>query len=385
MTEISEIIARFAQGQRTTERLCEPLTPEDCLVQSMPTIVSPVKWHLAHTAWFAETMVLRHLPDYESVDARYDWFNSYYHSTGRRFDLRQRGVLSRPSLDEVYRYRHAVGERIRRLLGDKSDRVDAELAHRLEIALQHEQQHQELILRDLKHAFWCNPLRPAYRARDERSGSSNADGASSAALPLGWHRFKGGLHEIGHSGAAFAFDHERPRHHVWLEDFQVASRPVTNGEFLAFIEDGGYERPELWLDAGWDLLEAEGRTQSLYWERDGAGRWQLFTLGGMRPLDPHEPVVHLSFFEADAYARWAGARLPTEAEWEVAAATLDGTRDAVGRFLDDGRFHPAPLDPEQPRSRSSVPQRVFSDVWEWTGSSFSPYPGYHDDSREFIR
>ena len=384
---------RYRRIRRTTERLLEPLSPEDCLVQSMPTGVSPVKWHFGHTSWFFEVVVLRaHFPRYKPFRPEPEFdrlFNSYYLSLGEPFDRRLRGVLARPTLEELWQHRRYVDEHMAELLEGFDRRGEEErraLWERVETALQHEQQHQQALLRDLKHALWSNPLRPAYlnNAEPEPGFEPVASPTPPSALPeLEWLPFEEGLYEIGrpYDGEGFAYDNERPRHRVYLYGFGLASRPVTNGEYLEFLEAGGYARPELWLDRGWDLLRAEGWQAPLYWERVDRGKgerdWRVFTLRGVRPLDPREPVCHLSFYEADAYARWAGARLPTEAEWEVAvAAFASSSSDSKpptieGTFLESGLYHPRPLGPSE-----RGPVRALGDVWEWTGSPYVPYPGY---------
>ncbi len=348
---------RYAEVRAFTEALSRPLTAEDCAIQSMPDC-SPTKWHLAHTTWFFETFVLRpNVASYVSPDDRYNYlFNSYYEAVGERHPRPQRGLLSRPSLDEVYRYRAYVDERMAGLLRD--ERESERLSAIVTLGVHHEQQHQELLLTDVKHVFSCNPLRPSY---------SPAAGlrAGPGTLGLNWRSYGAGLAWVGHEGFDFAFDNEEPRHQEFVQPFGLASRLVTNGEYLAFIEDGGYSRPELWLSAGWATVQERGWGAPLYWERSD-GSWSLFTLSGMRALDPHEPVCHVSYFEADAYARWWGARLPSEAEWELAAGEVP-TR---GNFVESGRYHPAP-----PRGETS-PDQLFGDVWEWTRSAYSPYPGF---------
>jgi ergothioneine biosynthesis protein EgtB len=308
-------------------RLAEPLTAEDCAVQSMPD-TSPVKWHLAHTSWFFERAVLARTPDYVPFDPRFGYlFNSYYESLGPRHPRPRRGLLTRPGLAEVLAYRAHVDAAMAALLDDQG------FAAAIALGLHHEQQHQELILTDIKHAFFCNPLLPAY-GRDAPP--------PEPATPLTWQSHAGGLAQIGHDGADFAFDNEMPRHKVLLAPFQIASRPVSTGEYQAFIADGGYRRPEFWLSDGWRKAQEEGWQAPLYWLKDDDGKESLFTLSGVRPLDPGAPVQHVSFYEAAAYAAWAGARLPTEFEWETASEGLGG-RGAV---------------------------------WEWTSSAYAPYPGF---------
>jgi ergothioneine biosynthesis protein EgtB len=353
----SSLAYRYRTVRRATEYLCEPLENEDYGVQSMPD-ASPAKWHLAHTSWFFETFVLlQSRPGYRPFHPHYETlFNSYYNAVGRPFPRAQRGLLSRPTVADVYRYRHRIDDEIEALLADNT----MQMAGLIELGVHHEQQHQELILTDLKHLFSCNPLRPAYRPLPALVGS--------AAPALEWIGGAGGLHEIGQRGGGFAFDNEGPRHHVFLEPFQLASCLVTNGEYLGFIEDGGYARPELWLSDGWDTIRAHSWGAPLYWEKEGA-QWMLFTLGGMRPLDPAEPVCHVSYYEADAYARWAGARLPREAEWEVLAAPMP----VVGNFVEADYLHPRP---GRVDGTLGAAAQLFGDVWEWTQSPYTPYPGY---------
>jgi ergothioneine biosynthesis protein EgtB len=353
-----ELAAWYREVRGQTEALCQGLAAEDYVVQPMPD-VSPTKWHLAHTSWFFETFVLQpHGPGYRPLDPAYAYlFNSYYTQAGERHCRAQRGYLSRPTVAEVYAYRRYVDEHLLALLGG-ADRATLEvLRPLLEIGLHHEQQHQELLVTDIKHVFSVNPLRPVYREQPAET--------HPAPPPLEWAAFPEGVYWIGHDGDGFAYDNEGPRHRVFLEAFQLASRLVTCGEYLAFMEDGGYARPELWLSAGWATVQENEWTEPFYWERRD-GEWWTFTLSGMRRVDPNEPVAHLSYFEADAYARWAGARLPAEAEWEVAS-----TRAALGgSFVESLRFHPAP-----PAGGGALTQ-MFGDVWEWTRSQYSPYPGY---------
>ncbi len=353
------LLQQYQKVRCFTERICEPLEPEDYVVQSMPD-VSPTKWHLAHTSWFFETFVLSSaLPDYHPFHPMYSYlFNSYYNAVGERHARPQRGLLTRPTVAEIYRYRAHVDACMQELLAGADAARLAPLAPIVELGLHHEQQHQELLLTDLKHVLACNPLRPAYREA--------APDAAGDAPPIGWQAHSGGIGWLGYNGAGFCFDNELPRHRVYLEPFRLATRLVTNAEYLAFMADGGYEWPELWLSDGWNTVNAQGWRAPLYWEqRDGA--WWLQTLAGPRPVAPAEPVCHVSYYEADAYARWAGARLPTEAEWETAAGGLP----LAGNFVESERFHPAPAPVGGPGL-----QQMYGDVWEWTASAYSPYPGF---------
>jgi ergothioneine biosynthesis protein EgtB len=353
---------RYRTVRAATVQLASPLAPEDQLVQSMPD-ASPTKWHLAHTTWFFETFVLaRFQAGFRPVDERYRFlFNSYYEALGERQPRPERGAITRPSLDEVGEYRERVDAAMASLL-DARAADDADLRFRTELGLQHEQQHQELILTDIHHALWRNPLRPVYL--DE----TGTPARPAARGEPGWIEHPGGLAEIGHDGPGFAFDNEGARHRVHLEPFAIARRPVTSGEFLAFVEAGGYRQPDLWLSEGWAAVVAEGWVAPLYWERDGSG-WREFTLRGLRPLDLDAPVSHVGYYEADAYARWAGARLPTEAEWEVTACG----RPVEGNFVERGLFAPAPA---QPDAGAAFPTQMFGDVWEWTASAYLPYPRF---------
>jgi ergothioneine biosynthesis protein EgtB len=349
---------RYREVRARTERLLAPLSPEDCQVQSMPD-ASPAKWNAAHTSWFFETFVLApHLEGYRALDPSFAYlFNSYYDSVGQRVARDRRGLLTRPTMAEVLRYREHVDHHVERLLAEPEP--SSELRHRLEVGLNHEEQHQELLLTDVKHALAQNPREPAYAPAPEP--------ARAFAPPLAFVPYEGGLVEIGHAGGGFAFDNELPRHRVFLEPFELASRAVTNAEYLEFVRAGGYAEPRLWLSDGWAERERAGWRAPLYWREDD-GAWTSFTLAGRRPLDPEEPVVHVSYYEADAYATWAGARLPTEAEWEHAASAVAPR----GNFQDSGRFHPAPA-PHEPSGR---PSALFGDVWEWTASAYAAYPGF---------
>jgi ergothioneine biosynthesis protein EgtB len=355
------LVEQYRRVRRLTDSLSRPLATEDMVVQSMPS-ASPTKWHLAHTTWFFETFVLTgNLPGYEQFDRAFGFlFNSYYNAVGPQYARPHRGVLSRPTVEAVREYRQYVDEAMGRLFSAGESPLPAELVPVIELGIHHEQQHQELLLTDIKHAFGSNPLRPVYVARDA--------GVVAPAPDLNWIEMEAGVQRIGHEIDAFSFDNETPGHRVFLEAFALADRLVTCDEYLAFIEDDGYRRPDLWLSAGWDVVRERGWQAPLYWER-AEEDWQLMTLAGMRALEASEPVCHVSFYEADAYARWAGARLPTEFEWEAAA------RDNVpaGNFVESGRFHPASAPPS---GDLPVPRQMFGDVWEWTGSQYRPYPGY---------
>jgi len=337
---------------------------EDYVVQSMPDC-SPTKWHLAHTSWFFETFIVAEAEQpYAPLDTVYGYlFNSYYEAVGERHPRPQRGLLSRPTVKEVFEYRAYVdrlmGELLRRASNDQLGWVGP----RLTLGLNHEQQHQELILTDMKHVLGLNPLRPVYVEAETPK--------RQRPVALEWLPYEGGVYPIGHEGQGFAFDNEGPRHSELLQPFQLGSRLVTNGEYIEFMEDGGYRRPELWLSAGWATVQEQGWRAPLYWERYGT-QWRQMTLSGLREVQPAEPVCHVSYYEADAYARWREARLPTEGEWEVAAQSASRS----GNFLENGHFHPVPAAP----SDGAGPAQMFGDLWEWTRSSYAPYPGYRPAS-----
>jgi ergothioneine biosynthesis protein EgtB len=353
------LLERYRRVRAATEAACAPLSPEDMVVQSMPD-ASPAKWHLAHTTWFFETFVLSHpsLNGYEPFCPEFNYlFNSYYDAVGARHPRPHRGLLTRPSADEVRRYREHVDRRMSELLPRLEPADDSFPI--VEIGLNHEQQHLELLLTDIKHLFAQNPLRPCYR---------DLPGPVDCAVPpLKWMGFNEGVHSIGYSGDGFSFDNERPRHRVFLEPFQISSRPVSCGEYMAFMDDGGYGRPELWLSDGWHTCRRENWQAPFYWERH-ANCWNAFTLGGMRPVAVAEPVLHVSFYEADAYARWAGCRLPTEGEWEVVCSTVGTTTPTNPNSFEPCRLHPAALLDNH--------SGFFDDVWIWTQSAYSPYPGF---------
>ncbi len=354
------LAAQYDAIRHVTEALCEPLAIEDYVVQSMPD-ASPVKWHLAHTAWFFETFALaRYLPGYQPFHPLFGFlFNSYYEAAGPRWSRPQRGLLSRPTVAEVYRYRAHVDRHMDELFGPHHAAELRRAASTVILGLHHEQQHQELILTDLKHAWSANPMHPVYK-------EALADDSSLPATRRAF--FPEGLVLIGHDGDGFGFDNEFPRHRVFLKEFELATGLVTNAQYLAFMADGGYRRPELWLSDGWAVVQARNWDAPLYWEQDGE-QWFAITLSGRRPLVAGQPVCHVSYYEADAFARWAGARLPSEAEWETAAAI--GT--LAGNFLDSGRFHPACSPSADDRGPC---HQMYGDVWQWTASPYVGYPGY---------
>lgn len=356
--------ARFEQVRRRTLQLCAPLTVEDQLVQPMAD-ASPTKWHLAHTTWFFEAFVLGATRDDEVFDPAFSFlFNSYYEAVGPRVERPRRGMLSRPSLERVRDYRAAVDARVAHAL--EHGALDAAALERLELGLHHEQQHQELILTDIKYVLGTQPTRPAYFPQPaERL-------AAQPRVPQQWRAFDGGIYEIGAGASGFAFDNERPRHRVLVPPFRLATRPVSNGDVLAFIAAGGYRDAQWWLSDGWHAVQSERWTAPLYWELRDRGAW-LYELAGVRAVDPDEPACHLSYYEADAIARWSGARLPTEQEWEVAAQLAGGDR-GDGNFADDDRLHPTTIAAGQGRELELL--HLFGDVWEWTSSSYTTYPGF---------
>jgi len=337
-------------------RLCAPLSVEDHSLQPMPD-ASPAKWHLAHTTWFFETFILSQYGDpFRSFHPSFrNLFNSYYNAVGDRPLRALRHVLSRPSLDEVHAYRIYVDEAMVHLL---TTELPSDAITLITLGLNHEQQHQELIVTDVKNGLWTNPLRPAYKA-------STGSNAGVLASSLQWQSFPEGVYDVGFDGDGFAFDNEGPRHKVYLNAFRLASRLVTNGEYLEFMRDGGYTTPTLWLSDGWDTVNSNRWSAPLYWEqRDGD--WWNYTLEGMQPLTLNQPLCHVSYYEADAFARWAGARLATEFEWEIAARPLP----VAGNFLECGALHP------QPASGNAPLAQMFGDLWEWTASAYIPYPGF---------
>ena len=359
---------RFNSVRSKTLELCEPLTPEDMMVQSCPE-ASPAKWHLAHTTWFFESFILREfLPGYRVFNPDFTWlFNSYYETFSKFPEKRLRSSFSRPGIEEILRYRAHVDRAIQDLLDSQPP---LEALRRIELGGHHEEQHQELLLTDILHAFFTNPLRPAYKPDHKNAAdAASAEQGSNFNVPLSFSEYPGGIREIGHAGGSFCFDNERPRHRVWLEPYALANRLVTCAEFAAFMADGGYQRAELWLSAGWDAVKHNGWRAPLYWTEED-GQWNLFTLRGVKSLAElaDAPVSHISYYEADAYARWAGHRLPTEAEWEAAAETAP----VEGNLLDSALLVPAsPL-----VQNKNGAKHCYGDCWQWTASAYLGYPGF---------
>jgi len=357
-TMANSLLLNYERIRKASEFICAPLETEDYCTQTMPD-VSPVKWHLAHTSWFFETFLL--LPfanNYRCYNPAFDHlFNSYYLTHGQPFSRPARGMLSRPTVAEIYRYRAAVDEAMLELIKTSAEMQWQEIEPLILLGLNHEQQHQELMLTDLKHVFAQNPLRPQYRDLSPPPSHEVSD--------ISWINVDKGIYHIGHSGTGFGYDNEYPRHQLLLQPFALASRPVTNAEYLEFINDQGYENPALWLSDGWATLQANAWHAPLYWEqRDNA--WWYMTLGGMRPLDLNAPVCHVSQYEAAAYAGWAGKRLPTEFEWEVSVSGLP----VQGNLRNTDYLQPAAT------SDSGILQQCYGDVWEWTTSAYAPFPGY---------
>jgi len=351
----------YFQVRRQSVELCGPLLVEDYVVQTMAD-VSPPKWHLAHVSWFYETFILSsYLPGYRLFNPQFSYlFNSYYQGVGRPFPRAHRGFLSRPSVAEVFSYRKHIDAHMSELIANLDCHRDSlKIRALILLGLNHEQQHQELLMTDIKHILANNPMFPAYSKK-------TTPATKSSTTELDWVKLGGGEVAIGYDGKDFCFDNELPRHNVLLNDFFLANRLVTNAEYLQFINDGGYDQPLLWLSDGWSAVQQESWKAPLYWQQVDQ-TWHCFTLEGLKPVAPNEPVCHLSYFEADAFATWAGKRLPTEAEWEYAATEEDLMQ---GNFLESGRFHPLP-----PRPAKRFMQ-LGGDVWEWTQSPYTGYPGY---------
>ena len=357
----SGLAKRFQSVRAFTLKLCEPLKTEDFVIQSMPD-ASPAKWHLAHTTWFFETFALApFFPGYKSPNPEYNFlFNSYYNTIGPFHPRSQRGMLSRPTVREILKYRSEIDFKIAELLDLCDEQLFEKIRPILTLGIHHEQQHQELILTDIKHLLSQNPSRPVYKSRDFAKAHTVA--------PLKWTEFDGGIYALGHEGAGFSFDNEQPRHRVLLESFSIASRPVTNGEYLEFILDSGYQRHNLWLSQGWSIVQERGWIAPLYWEKS-SDSWQQMSMAGMHKIKPDDPVCHVSLFEADAFARWRGARLPSEQEWEIAAEGMP----VSGNFAEEEVFHPQSSPTHDGGAKLT---QMFGDVWEWTQSPYSPYPGY---------
>lgn len=353
------LLQYYHQVRKQSEQICAPLETEDYVVQ-VASFATPPKWHLAHTAWFFETMLL--IPfakDYQPFHPLYgELFNSYYDTIGDYHPRPERGLLSRPTVKDVYHYRAYIDEHMEQLLTTHDHPSSEEIAERTLLGLNHEQQHQELLLTDIKYNFAYSPLKPVY--------STLPTSTKQSAEALCWITFEGGLKQIGFEGQGFAYDNEMPRHKVYLDSFKLASRPVTNAEYILFIEDGGYQEPDLWLSDAWKILQQQKWQAPLYWEKQ-AGNWSTMTLAGMRSVDLQAPVTHVSFYEASAYARWAGKRLPSEAEWEIASKDLP----IKGNFVESGLLQPAAT------TQTTALKQMFGDVWEWTQSAYMPFPGYH--------
>jgi ergothioneine biosynthesis protein EgtB len=360
----SERLGAYLAVRQQTEEICKPLEIEDYVIQSMPD-VSPAKWHLGHTTWFFETFLLqKYDPEYKPFKELYGYlFNSYYETIGERWARSNRGLLSRPTVKEVYEYRAYVDTKMKELL--ETEPADPQFNFLVELGVNHEQQHEELLITDIKNVLALNPTKPVYK--------KTAPISDEPSLKNRFVEFAGGLVEIGYFGNGFSFDNERPRHRVWLNDFLMQERLVTNGEYLEFIRNGGYTDFRHWLSDGWARVQQEGWRHPLYWEQKN-GEWFEMTLSGLLPLNLSGPVCHVSYFEADAYAKWAGKRLPLEAEWEH-AAQLSEDSGGSGNFLETKNFHPVAAS----SNASATLQQMYGDVWEWTQSSYLPYPGFKQE------
>ncbi|CAN5298929.1 ergothioneine biosynthesis protein EgtB [soil metagenome] len=355
-----KLLTAFKQVRQKSVALCEPLNTEDYVIQAMPD-VSPAKWHLAHVTWFFETFILlKFLPNYQLFHKNYDYiFNSYYDALGNYYPRASRGILARPTVEEIYKYRAYVDEHMLALFMHVNVNIMTDLKFRIELGINHEQQHQELLLMDIKYNFSKNPLRPAYTHTFSKKIST------VATAELKWEEYPGGLFEIGYQGENFAYDNECPRHKIYLQPFQLSNRLITNGEYLEFIAADAYKNPLYWLADGWQIIKSQQWQSPLYWEKIN-DEWWTMTLQGMHPVEMHEPVCHISYYEADAYARFVQARLPSEAEWEIAAAHFSSSNN----FLETGLLHPTAA------NNNSDLQQMFGDLWEWTKSSYLPYPGF---------
>jgi ergothioneine biosynthesis protein EgtB len=355
-SERERLMGEFSRVREYSEALCLPLQHDDYQIQSIEQ-TSPPKWHIAHVSWFFEAFVLAHFnKGYKPFHPRFDYlFNSYYYTHGMMHPRSKRGLLSRPTVGDIYQYRAYVNQQMQQLMSNLKAQDWSELAFRVILGLNHEEQHQELLLMDVKHNFWSNPLKPSYR--------SDLKATARTTRAIRWVEQSGGIHHIGHDPEdGFAYDNETPRHGVLLNDYRLADRLVTNGEYLDFMEDNGYQEPALWLSDGWALLQSKGWQHPLYWEPREGG-WEQFTLGGLRELNLNEPVCHLSYFEADAYARWAGKRLPLESELEIVLVK----QPVSGNFAADDLLHPVP---------AGSPGQWYGDLWAWTASPYTPFPGF---------
>ena len=356
------LIKQYEQTRKLFVSLTKPLEPDDFNAQSMPD-VSPAKWHLAHTSWFFETFLLKPmLPDYRAFHPRFEYlFNSYYNSIGKQYPRPHRGIMVRPTTKEVMLYRVHVDEHMIKLL---SMPVDSKLRDLLMLGINHEQQHQELFITDIKHVYGNNPLFPGYTS--STSNASKKCFLPAESSPLTFTHFEGGTVNVGSDSEGFTFDNERPKHKALISGYKIANRLITNGEYLTFIEAGGYNNAQLWLADGWNFIKQNSVNNPLYWHQVD-GQWMEYTLTGLSPLQLENPVSHISFYEADAYARWRGCRLPTEVEWESAASGIAIT----GNFLECRQFHP-----QANRASSNELSQLFGDLWEWTNSPYSAYPGF---------